>query len=72
MTLLPSNFLGQTLGIKHGAGVTQYLDIAWFVFSLATVAGAIGIGLTDEELVLESTYGYRQKYRYIILVKRKK
>ncbi len=72
LTLLPPSFLGQTLGIKHSVGVTQYLDIAWFASSLATVVGAIGIGLTDEEVVLESTYGYRQKYRYIILAKRKK
>lgn len=71
ITLLPPSFLGQTLGVKHGVGVMQYLDISWFAASLATVVGSIGVGLTDEELVLESTYSYRQKYRYTILKKRK-
>lgn len=72
VTLLPPSFLGQTLGIKEGIGFTRYLDIAWFASSLATVVGAIGIGLSDEKLVLESTYGYRQKNRYRVLRNRKK
>ena len=46
------------------AGIDLYLSIPWFVASISTVAGAIGAGLLNDQLIKESTYGYRQQMRY--------
>ena len=62
--LLPSDFLGQQVGLKGPAGIDLYLSIPWFVASISTVAGAIGAGLLNDRLIKESTYGYRQQMRY--------
>ena len=40
--LLPSDFLGQQVGLKGPVGIDLYLSIPWFVASISTVAGAIG------------------------------
>ena len=56
------DFLRSTLG--HPVGPSDYLSLAWITTSLATVAGALGSGLEDEETVRRATYGYRQKRRY--------
>ena len=64
IVLLPSGFLGQQVGLKGPAGIDLYLSIPWFAASISTVAGAIGAGLLNDELIKESTYGYRQRIRY--------
>ena len=64
IVLLPSGFLGQQVGLKGPAGIDLYLSIPWFAASISTVAGAIGAGLLNDELIKESTYGYRQRVRY--------
>lgn len=64
LMLLPADFLGQQISLKGPAGPDLYLSIPWFAASISTVAGAIGAGLLDEELIKESTYGYRQRIRY--------
>lgn len=64
LVLLPPGFLGQQVGLKEPASVQLYLSIPWFATSISTVAGAIGAGLLNDQLIKESTYGYRQKVRY--------
>jgi uncharacterized membrane protein len=56
---LESGFLQSNLG--HPVGLSDYTRLAWMTTSLATVAGALGSGLEDEETVREATYGYRQQ-----------
>lgn len=71
LIIIPPEFLGETLEIQGKASIFQYIDIAWLASSIATVAGAIGVGLTNDKLVKESTYGYRQQKRYNVINKNK-
>lgn len=64
LVLLPADFLGKQVGLNSAAGIDLYLSIPWFAASIYTVAGAIGAGLLNDELIKESTYGYRQRERY--------
>jgi hypothetical protein len=54
--LLDTSVLEQTL--QRPAHTTDYLTLAWIISSLATVGGAIGSGLEDEETVRAAAYGY--------------
>ena len=58
---VPSGYFQTTL--KHPVGFVEYLTLAWFGTSLATVAGALGASLEDEETVRKAAYGYRQRRR---------
>ena len=58
---LESGFLQSNLG--HPVGLADYVRLTWMATSLATVAGALGSGLEDEETVRDATYGYRQQRR---------
>jgi hypothetical protein len=49
--------------LKHPVGFGEYLTLSWLAASLATVAGALGASLEDEETVREAAYGYRQRRR---------
>jgi hypothetical protein len=49
--------------LKHPVGLGEYLTLSWLAASLATVAGAVGASLEDEETVREAAYGYRQRRR---------
>jgi hypothetical protein len=49
--------------LKHQVGLGEYLILSWFGASLATVAGALGASLEDEETVRGASYGYRQRRR---------
>ncbi|GGC78188.1 hypothetical protein GCM10007216_05880 [Thalassobacillus devorans] len=42
----------------------NYFYIAWTATSVATIIGALGSALENEDAVLSSTYGYRQRQRY--------
>ncbi|WP_152657128.1 hypothetical protein [Oceanobacillus sp. CFH 90083] len=44
-------------------GLSNYFYIAWIAASVATVIGALGTALEDEDVVLNATYGYRQRKR---------
>ena len=50
--------------LKHPVGLGEYLTLAWLGTSLATVAGALGASLEDEERVNAASYGYRQRRRH--------
>ena len=50
--------------LKHPVGFGEYLTLSWLAASLATVAGALGASLEDEETVREASYGYRQRRRH--------
>jgi hypothetical protein len=54
--LIDTSVLEQTLQRPAHAG--DYLTLAWIISSLATVGGAIGSGLEDEETVRAAAYGY--------------
>jgi hypothetical protein len=54
--LIDTSVLEQTL--QRPAHATDYLTLAWIISSLATVGGAIGSGLEDEETVRSAAYGY--------------
>ena len=54
--LIDTSVLKETL--QRPVGVTDYLTLAWIISSLATVGGAIGSGLEDEETVRAAAYGY--------------
>ncbi|WP_433279617.1 5,10-methylene-tetrahydrofolate dehydrogenase [Pseudonocardia xinjiangensis] len=54
--LIDTSVLEQTL--RRPVDVTDYLTLTWIISSLATVGGAIGSGLEDEETVRAAAYGY--------------
>jgi hypothetical protein len=54
--LIDASLLEQSLG--HPVGPGDYLTLAWIISSMATVGGAIGSGLEDEEDVRAAAYGY--------------
>jgi hypothetical protein len=55
--VLDSDVLAGTL--DHEVDVGDYVRLAWFVSSLATVGGALGAGLESDLAVREAAYGYR-------------
>ena len=50
--------------LKHPVGFGEDLTLSWLAASLATVAGALGASLEDEETVRKASYGYRQRRRH--------
>ena len=57
--LIDTSVLEQSLG--RAVHASDYLTLAWIISSLATVGGAIGSGLEDEETVRAAAYGYHPK-----------
>ena len=54
--LIDTSVLEKTL--QRPVDFTDYLALAWIISSLATVGGAIGSGLENEETVRAAAYGY--------------
>jgi len=61
LVFIPANMLEEQLG--QAASLLDYTALAWLATSVATIAGALGAGLEDEETVRNATYGYRQRRR---------
>ena len=59
---VPGGYFQSTL--KHPVGLGEYVTLSWLGASLATVAGALGASLEDEERVRAASYGYRQRRRH--------
>ncbi|MET7668350.1 hypothetical protein [Micromonospora luteifusca] len=57
--LIDTSVLEQTL--QRPVDFTDYLTLAWITSSLATVGGAIGSGLENEDTVRAAAYGYHPK-----------
>jgi hypothetical protein len=62
LVFVPGSYF-QTI-LKHPVGFSEYLTLSWLATSLATVAGALGASLEDEETVREASYGYRRRRRH--------
>lgn len=62
VVLLPPDYVVQYI-IPDEIGIMFYIEVAWFATSFTTVVAAIGTGVQDKNLIRESTYGYRQRYR---------
>ncbi|MCP2162639.1 hypothetical protein [Williamsia serinedens] len=58
---LPPSLFSQTL--KHPVGASDYLLLAWLLASIATIGGAMGSGLEDDDAVRSAAYGVRQQER---------
>ncbi|HEX3305438.1 MAG TPA: hypothetical protein VHS32_04260 [Streptosporangiaceae bacterium] len=54
--LIDTSVLEQTL--QRPVDFTDYLTLGWIISSLATVGGAIGSGMEDENTVRAAAYGY--------------
>jgi hypothetical protein len=55
--LVPSQLITNALG--HPVGLIDLITLAWFASSLATIAGALGAGLENDETVREAAYMYQ-------------
>ncbi|MFA1821837.1 5,10-methylene-tetrahydrofolate dehydrogenase [Virgibacillus oceani] len=64
LVLIPPEVLMESVSIEGDPSVIHYIRVAWVATSISTMAGAIGAGMENEEMVRDITYGYRQKRRY--------
>ncbi|AIF42348.1 hypothetical protein [Virgibacillus sp. SK37] len=64
IVIVPPEAYNSAVNREGDFTIMQYIRLAWIGTSISTIAGAIGAGLENEELVRDITYGYRQKRRY--------
>jgi hypothetical protein len=59
---LPPQMVAQNIG--HTVGFSTLLVMAWLVAAVATLGGALGSGLEDDDAVKAAAYGVRQRRRF--------
>src|SRR3954451_870108 len=59
---LPPQMVAQNIG--HPFGISSLLMMAWLVAAVATLGGALGSGMEDDEAVKAAAYGVRQRQRF--------
>jgi hypothetical protein len=59
---LPPQLVAQNIG--HPVGLSSLLLMAWLVAAVATLGGALGSGMEDDEAVKAAAYGVRQRQRF--------
>jgi hypothetical protein len=59
---LPPQMVADNIG--HPVGLSTLLMMAWLVAAVATLGGALGSGLEDDEAVKTAAYGVRQRQRF--------
>ena len=59
---LPPQMVAKNIG--HPVGLSTLLLMAWLVAAVATLGGALGSGMEDDEAVNSATYGARQRERF--------
>src|SRR3954468_19760201 len=59
---LPPQMVAQNIG--HPFGFSSLLLMAWLVAAVATLGGALGSGMEDDEAVKAAAYGARQRQRF--------
>jgi xanthine/uracil permease len=52
-----------TKNVGHRVDLDDYVTLAWFAASIATVAGALGSGLENADAVRQAAYGHNQAHR---------
>ncbi|OBH33222.1 hypothetical protein A9X03_05265 [Mycobacterium sp. E1715] len=59
---LPSQLVAKNIG--HPVSLSTLLLMAWLVAAVATLGGALGSGMEDDEAVKAAAYGVRQRQRF--------
>jgi hypothetical protein len=59
---LPPQMVADNIG--HPVGLSTLLMMAWLVAAVATLGGALGSGMEDDEVVKAAAYGVRQRRRF--------
>jgi hypothetical protein len=59
---LPPQMIAKNIG--HPVGPSTLLMMAWLVAAVATLGGALGSGMEDDEAVKAAAYGIRQRQRF--------
>lgn len=62
--LVEPQFFMEQVNMPDPPTLLNYLQLAWMTSSVGIISGAIGVGLEDEDVVRNATYGYRQRRRY--------